>query len=122
MKDPILEEALDAIEPIEDEIDCAILNDEQFATSLSNIDNAESTAIEEIDDREEEDLVDPNVDYSEDIHSADMVDMDADDMIAAERDLMLNPFEDDDIIDTAIENDGEFDEDDFDPDDDIAEI
>lgn len=122
MKDPILEEVLDAIEPIEDEVDCAILNDEQFAASLSNVDNAEPTSIDEIDDKEDEDLVDPNVDYSEDIHSADMVDMDADDMIAAERDLMLNPFEDDDIIDTAIENDGEFDEDDFDPDDDIAEI
>lgn len=122
MKDPILEEMLDAVEPIEDEVDCAILNDEQFAASLSNVDNAEPTSIDEIDDKEEEDLVDPNVDYSEDIHSADMVDMDADDMIAAERDLMLNPFEDDDIIDTAIENDGEFDEDDFDPDDDIAEI
>jgi len=122
MNNPILEAELADLGPIEDEIDCAILNDEQFAACLSDIDNAESTATEELNEEDEE-LVDVNVDYSEDIHSPDMVDMDADDLIAAERDVMTNPFEDDEIIDIATGGDNEIiDADDLDPDDDIAEI
>lgn len=86
------DEAFDSmLDTIDDEIDCAILNDEKFDKAASELYDIDNPANDE--------AIDLNTDFSEDIHSPDFVDMDADDMIAAERDIMINPFEEDELLD-----------------------
>lgn len=112
-----LNETFDSIfNGIEDELDCAFLNDDAFNNSIDVLNNPES-----IDDHDvtEEDMakvdepVDVNLDYSNTMDNS-MEDVDATDLIAAERDLMANPFEDDEILDACI---GDDDIDDIDVDD-----
>ena len=93
----------------DDEVDCAILSDPEFEDSLADMASKMSTAQEELED--DDDLVDVNVDYTDSVPGADIVDMDADDIIAAERDIMHNPFEDEDLIDAAVGEDIEIEDD-----------
>lgn len=88
---------LDLMDEIEDELDCAVLNDDQFNAALTDIQNKDGIMKEVADDEDE--VVDVNVDYSYDLVEPDMVSVDADDIIAAERDLAMDPFEDEDIMD-----------------------
>ena len=89
------------IDFFEDEVDCAIMSDPKFEEALADMATAPATAAEEVHD-EDEDLVDTSMDYDGSIPKADIVDMDADDVLAAERDIAHDPFEDDELIDAAI--------------------
>ena len=86
------------IDFFEDEVDCAIMSDPKFEEALADMATAPATAAEEVRD-EDEDLVDTSMDYDGSIPKADIVDMDADDVLAAERDIAHDPFEDDELID-----------------------
>lgn len=96
-----VQEDLDFFDGIED---CAILNDDQTDEAIADVATAQSTAEEELYDDED---VDVGVDYSDDIPDNDMVGLDVDDIIAAEREVQLFPLEDDELIDTAIDGDDE---------------
>lgn len=87
----INDDLLDLFGGFDDEIDCAIIRDDNMESSLKELHNDDSDF----------DLLDPNINYTNDIHSADIVDMDADDYIAADRDINANPFEDDDLLEAA---------------------
>ena len=118
MSDIVKNEELDSsVMSFDDEIDCACLSDEDFQEALASVNTAQPTVDEELDD---EDEIDVNLDYTGSKPDADIVDQDADDLLAIERDLAYNPFEDEDIIDAAIGDDEpDFDEDD---DEDIDDI
>lgn len=107
MLKPELEKFDYAIDGIDDEIDCAILNDENFRDALADIDTTQPTAEEELEDDEDIDLTDTSLDYDGSIPGTGIEDMDADDYIAAERDIARNPFEEDELIDSAIGEDPE---------------
>lgn len=111
------EEFNPSVMDFEDEVDCACLSDEDFQKALIDMNNAE-VVNEEDDIIDDVEIVDTNIDYDGSIPSADIVDMDADDLIAAERDIAHDPFEDDEIIDAAIGDD----EPDFEDDNDDDEI
>lgn len=87
------------LDTFDDVIDCAILDDDNMVGSISDIENSPATTEPDDDD----DLIDATVDYSDDLHEPDFVDVDAESMIAAERDLLYDPFEDEEIVD-AISN------------------
>lgn len=93
-----------ALESFDDEVDCAIMNDPEFREAVADMASKRSTAEEEVIEDEDE-VVDTNIDYDGSIPDADIVDMDADDMLAAERDIAHDPFEDDELIDIAIGED-----------------
>lgn len=97
----------DSLLDFEDEVDCAIVNDSKFESAMSDIANADSTAQEETTDDElgDDDIVDTSIDYDDSIPGADMVSIDADDIIAAERDIAHDPFEDEDLMDAAVGDD-----------------
>lgn len=101
------------LEGFEDEVDCAIMNDPEFREAVADMASKQSTAEEEVDHSEDE-IVDTVIDYDESTPDADIVDMDADDLIAAERDIAHDPFEDDELIDIAIGEDPEIDDIDLD--------
>lgn len=112
MADIVKNEELDSsVMGFEDEIDCACLSDEDFQEALADVNTAQSTVEEELDDDDE---IDVNLDYTGNKPDADIVDQDADDLLATERDIAYNFFEDEDIIDAAVGDD----EPDFDEDDD----
>lgn len=98
------EELNSSVMDFEDEVDCACLRDEDFQEALADVNTAVSTNEEEIEDDDDE-IVDTALDYDGNIPSADVVDMDADDLLAAERDIAHDPFEDDEVIDVAIGDD-----------------
>lgn len=95
------------IDCFEDEIDYAIMCDPKFEEALADMASKQPTVEEERydDDCDDEDYIDTDMDYYESTPSADIVDMDADDLLAAERDIAHDPFEDDEIIDIAIGDD-----------------
>lgn len=101
------------LESFEDEVDCAIMNDSDFREAIADMASKQSTAEEEVDHSEDE-IVDTVIDYDESVPDADIVDMDADDLLAAERDIAHDPFEDDELIDIAIGEDPEIDDIDLD--------
>ena len=105
----VTDEFESSVASFDDEVDCAILSDPEFEESLADMASKMSTAQEELED--DDDLVDVNVDYTDSVPGADIVDMDADDIIAAERDIMHNPFEDEDLIDAAVGEDIEIEDD-----------
>ena len=109
------EELNSSVMDFEDEVDCACLRDEDFQEALADVNTAVSTNEEEIEDDDDDEIVDTTLDYDGSIPSADVVDMDADDLLAAERDIAHDPFEDDEVIDAAIGDD----EPDFEDDDEI---
>lgn len=83
---------------LEDEVDCAILGDQKFDDALNDI--------KEIDPEKvypEEDIIDTTIDYDDTIPEADLVGLDADEFISAERDIAFDPLGEDELIDIAIE-------------------
>lgn len=106
-----------AVEGIDDEIDCAIMSDPKFTEAIADMAAQQPTAEEEITTDESEDLVDTTIDYDGSIPGAGITDMDADDVLAAERDIMHDPFEDDELFDAAVGNDPEIDDVDLDDED-----
>lgn len=85
----------------DDEIDCAIISDKQFFDAYDKMDaNAFEKTLPSVDTN----VTDVTISYDENIPEADMVDTDADDVIAAERDLSYHPLEDDELIDSAIDD------------------
>ena len=87
------EDVIDCINSIEDPEDCAILGDEDMENALIDSDT------EELPD--DDDDIDLNQDFTGDIADLDIEGIDADDIIAAERDIAHDPFEDDELIDAA---------------------
>ena len=75
----VTDEFESSIASFDDEVDCAILSDPEFEESLADMASKMSTSQEELED---DDLVDVNVDYTDSVPGADIVDMDADDIIA----------------------------------------
>lgn len=86
----------------DDEIDCAIISDRQFFDAYDKMD---ANAYEKTLPSEDTNVTDVTISYDDSIPEADMVDTDADDVIAAERDLAHHPFEDDEIIDSIVDED-----------------
>lgn len=87
----------------EDEVDIALAINESDDEEFDEFDDEESIDNEiELDDENIEDEIDTELDYSDEVPEVNDVDMRASDMIAAERDLLADPFEDDDVIDVAI--------------------
>lgn len=107
------EELDSSVMGFDDEIDCACLSDEDFQEALADVNTAQPTADEEVNEDSDE-LADLNMDYTGCKPDADIVDQDADDLLATERDVAYDVFEDEDIIDAAVGDD----EPDFDEDDD----
>lgn len=107
------EELDSSVMGFDDEIDCACLSDKDFQEALADVNTAQPTADEEVDEDSDE-LADLNMDYTGCKPDADIVDQDADDLLATERDVAYDVFEDEDLIDAAVGND----EPDFDEDDD----
>ena len=83
----IFEDAIDTALAVDDNIDDIKLDD----NSLS--------------DEEDDEIVDTNIDYIDDEIDNSIEGVDADDIIAAERDIAFDPFEDDEVIDIAIGSD-----------------
>lgn len=93
----------------DDEVDCAIIGDQDMQDALAALEkDPNATIVDEEIDMGSSDAIDPSVDYSEDVVSADFTDMDADDIIAAERDMAYDPFKDDELIDAATGGDDEY--------------
>ena len=85
--DCIFEDTVDTALAVDDNIDDIELDD----NSLSN--------------EEDDEIVDTNINYVDDEIDNSIEGADADDIIAAERDIAFDPFEDDEIIDIAIGSD-----------------
>jgi hypothetical protein len=83
--------------PYEDEIDATLATDKRIDIYEDNLDEVE---IEEPDYEFDDTVVD-----SDDIEDPTVEDYDAEEFAAAEKELIDNPFEDDDTIDAAIGND-----------------
>lgn len=94
------EDVIDCINSIEDPEDCAILGDEDMENALIDSDTEELPDDDECENTDDDDI-DPNQDFTEDIADLDIEGIDADDIIAAERDIAHDPFEDDELIDAA---------------------
>ena len=87
------------IDMIDDEIDTALLNDNNFNEALDSIKNNDYFV------NEEDELIDTNIEYTDAGLDMTAEDIDANDIIAAERDIAINPFEDDEIVDAAVGSD-----------------
>lgn len=92
------EDVIDCINSIEDPEDCAILGDEDMENALIDSDTED---LPDDEDYEDDDDIDLNQDFTEDIADLDIEGIDADDIIAAERDIAHDPFEEDELIDAA---------------------
>lgn len=105
----VLNETFDSIfNSIEDELDCAFLNDDSFNNSLDVLNNPESiddNDVTEAEMKEVEEPIDINLDHSDVTIDNNIEDVDATDLLAAERDLWVSPFEDDEILDASIGDD-----------------
>lgn len=94
------EDVIDCINSIEDPEDCAILGDEDMENALIDSDTEELPDDDDYEDTDNDDI-DLNQDFTGDIADLDIEGIDADDIIAAERDIAHDPFEDDELIDAA---------------------
>ena len=92
------EDVIDCINSIEDPEDCAILGDEDMENALIDSDTEE---LPDDDDDIDDDDIDLDQDFTGDIADLGIEGVDADDIIAAERDIAHDPFEDDELIDAA---------------------
>lgn len=105
----VLNENFDSIfNGIDDELDCVFLSDDTFNNSLDVLNNPESiddNDVSEADMKEVDEPIDVNLDHSEVSIDNTMEDVDATDLLGAERDLWANPFEDDEVIDASIGDD-----------------
>ena len=95
---------------IDDEIDIALLNDDDFNSALNSIKEDDTSAFDLVDDLDEEDDVDTNIEYTDAGLDYSLEDIDANEIIAAERDIAINPFEDEELVDAATSNDNEEDD------------
>lgn len=93
------EDVIDCINSIEDPEDCAILGDEDMENALIDSDTEELPDDNDYEDTDDD--IDLNQDFAGDIADLDIEGIDADDIIAAERDIAHDPFEDDELIDAA---------------------
>lgn len=93
------EDVIDCINSIEDPEDCAILGDEDMENALIDSDTEEFPDDSDYEDTDDD--IDLNQDFTGDIADLDIEGIDADDIIAAERDIAHDPFEDDELIDAA---------------------
>ena len=108
---------LDLLDNIDDEIDCAIMSDPQFIEALSKIEAQDYL-------EDEDEPTDLTVDYTDELVEPDIVSTDADDLLAAERDIAFDPFEDDELMDSIPDSDEEIeieDDEDIVPEDDVLE-
>jgi hypothetical protein len=87
----------------DDSIDAALIGDADVDAVLDSM----HEDVDKFVDDEDDDIVDTNIDYTDDEVDNSLEGMDADDIIAAERDIAFDPFEDDEIIDTAIGDDAD---------------
>lgn len=94
------EDVIDCINSIEDPEDCAILGDEDMENALIDSDTEDLPDDGDYEDTDDDDI-DLNQDFTGDIADLDIEGIDADDIIAAERDIAHDPFEDDELIDAA---------------------
>jgi len=112
----IADNSFDSIFGIEDSIDAAIIGDEYVDEELANMKADADAGVlntpisEELDGDEfsadeDEDIIDSDMDYEEDLSDPDPVESDAIDYIEAEKELIKNPFEEDETIDIAINGD-----------------
>ncbi len=85
--------------PYEDEIDAALATDKRIDVYNDNLDEVE---IDEPDYEFDDTVIDSDDAGTED---ATIEDYDAEEFARAEKDLISNPFEDDEMIDAAIGND-----------------
>ena len=86
---------------IPDDLDCIF--EDTIDIALAVDDSIDDIKDEDISD--EDDIVDTNINYDNDEVDNSIEGLDADDIIAAERDIAFDPFEDDEIIDIAIGDD-----------------
>ena len=91
----------DTLDMFDDSIDAALITDDDINAVLDSM----HENVDEFIDDEDDELVDTNINYENDEVDNSLEGMDADDIIAAERDIAFDPFEDDEIIDAAIGND-----------------
>lgn len=84
--------------PYEDEIDAALATDRRIDVYDDNIDEVEI-------DEPDYEFDDTVIDSDDGIEDPTIEDYDAEEFAAAEKELISNPFEDDDTIDAAIGND-----------------
>lgn len=93
---------------IEDEVDCAIMNDEEFNNSLAELEKAESEEAFDVADSAIDSMgqpIDSSLDYSDVPLDHSPEDVIANDLIAADRDMALEPLEDDEILDAVMGDD-----------------
>ena len=83
----IFESEFDIMNDFDPELDCVIMSDEDIEKAKEAIAN------------EEDDLIDISIDYSNDIHNPSFIDKDADMLIGAERDVIFEPFDDEEVMD-----------------------
>ena len=90
-----------------DSFDVSMIFEDAIDTALAVDDSIDDIEVKE--DESEDDIVDTDISYEgEDIDNS-LEGIDANEIIAAERDIAFNPFEDDEIIDTAIGDDKDID-------------
>ena len=100
------EDVIDCINSIEDPEDCAILGDEDMENALIDSDTEELPDDDDCEDTDDDDI-DLNQDFAGDIADLDIEGIEASMVayegviIAAERDIAHDPFEDDELIDAA---------------------
>lgn len=87
---------------LEDEVDCAILGDHDFEDAMCHLDDPDYARRHPTIKEEEIEVVDTSIDYDDNVPECDMVGMDADDIISAERDMVFDPC--DDEVDIAIDS------------------
>lgn len=98
---PRVSDEFDSIDLFDDSIDAALIGDDDVDAALNSMH-------EDTDDLEDEDeVVDTGLNYEDDEVDNSLEGMDADEVIAAERDIAFDPFEDDEIIDAAIGHDAD---------------
>ena len=85
------------------DIDVSTIFEDAIDIALASDDSIDDIEVEE--DESEDDIVDTDISYEDDDIDNSLEGVDADDIIAAERDIAFNPFEDDEVIDAAIGDD-----------------
>jgi hypothetical protein len=104
-------DSYDSVCCFDDEVDAALAPDFRVSKMVNELSEVE------IDDEDDNEYIDDVDITNDDIEDPDVEDVDAEDLKDAEKDIMANPFEDDEVIDAAI-GDSDTDELDIDLDED----
>lgn len=91
----------------DDTFDVSTIFEDAIDTALAVDDSIDDIEVKE--DESEDDIVDTDINYGDEDIDNSLEGIDANEIIAAERDIAFNPFEDDEIIDTAIGDDKDID-------------